>query len=225
MRISKVLVVLGMCLGVLLFTNCLKAEDIQGTVQGLINDGVPPEVVDDLFSGPSDVLGQRVNDMLKAGTITQRQYDAVSNRFLSLPDEQRWAIKNAYTKGDAAKLYDATTGIAHRRLGDDASVRDHAKDLRQLGLNRDQIKNRLIAEGVDPAKIDALLASEGSVRGGHAKDIRATETPEAQHKVDRAHEKKQDIKAEPSRPGHLKDTKPERARERGDVGRGRERRR
>lgn len=169
--LSKMLIVMAACLGVLLFTNCLWAQDVEDTVQGLINEGVPPEVVDEVISGPSDTLGQRIDDMLENGTITDKQYDVLYNNFISLPDEKRWAIKNAYDKGYAEKVYNQVTGIAHKRLGDDASLRDHVKDLRQQGYTREQIKNRLNAEGVAQARVDAIIAKEAS-RLEHAKDKR-----------------------------------------------------
>lgn len=218
--LSKVLIVMGVCLGALLFTNCLMAQDVEDTVQGLINEGVPPEVIDDVISGPADTLGQRVEGMLEAGTITQKQYDALTRYFLSLPDEKRWAIKNAYDKGYAEKVYNQVMGGIHERLNDDGSLRDHVKDLRQQGYTREQIKNRLNAEGVASARVDAIVAEEAS-RREHARDLRkeglsreqAKERAREMIEPGHAKDKRDEIKGVDRR-GHARDIEHERERAR-----------
>jgi len=210
--VSNIDLVVILCVGFLFFANYLAADEVDNTVEELLNEGVSSTIVDDLLSSdlPSDTLGTRVQDALHNGSITQRQYDKIYNNFLSLPDERRMAIKNAYEKGYAEKVYNNLHGLVNQKLGDDASVREHAHELRQQGLTKDQIVERLKNEGASPDHIKDLKfdSEEDASRPEHAKDIRATDTPDAQHKVDEAHEKKQDIKKEPSKSGQVKDIHP-----------------
>ncbi|MBL7130257.1 MAG: hypothetical protein ISS45_02450 [Candidatus Omnitrophica bacterium] len=249
-RIGKTLVAILACAGLLFFANSVKADELKDIVQAFIEQGIPVAVIDDLFSNdlPDDTLGARVDAAYEAGTINDKQYDVLYNRFMSLPDETRGGLKNAYSKGYAEEVINRGITAAHERLHP-GSVRDHIKDLREQGLSRDKIKDKLIAEGYEPSHVRDILAEDDSVREHardrahqlkqegysreeiieklrnegvpvdhlkdlrfgpagsrveHAKDIRAMDTQEAQHKIDRAHEKKQDRRG-PSRKKHAKD--------------------
>lgn len=209
-RLNKTLILIGFCLGVLLIGNSLRADELEDLTKGLITTGISPNVIESLFTGPADTLGQRALDMLNNGTITQRQYDKIYNSFVTLPDETRWFLKNAYDKGYAEKIYNQITNAAHKRLGmDDASLRNHIKDLKQQGLTREQIIERLRNEGVSVDHLKNLelgqVLGPGPVepsRPEHGKDLRDTG---AEHQMDLGHDKFKAIKDQPSRPGHIKD--------------------
>ena len=202
---GRIFIIIGICVGVLFFANGLKAQE-DDLYQELIDSGVSVEDAEYILNGPEGTLGERAETMLKNGTITERQYEKAYNHLMALPEAKRQAIKGVYDEGGADKLYDATTGIAHRKLGE-PTVRERAHELRQQGLARDQILERLRNEGVSVDHLKDLgygPAGDPS-RVEHYKDVRDMDTEEAQHIVDRIHEKKQEIKDEASRPGHIKD--------------------
>jgi hypothetical protein len=205
-RIVKDVMLALLVLGALIFAlpNYIQAEETSDLAQELIDEDVSQDVINELANTPGDTMGQRLDDMLKNGSVTQRQYDKIYNNFVNLPDEKRWAIKGAYDKGYGDKVYDRLTDAAHSQL-DDASLRDHIKDLKQQGLTREEIHKRLNEEGVSVGHLKDLgYGPEGS-RSEHLKDIRNMDTAESQHKVDRAHEKKQDRKELKERKDHAKD--------------------
>lgn len=209
-EISKLLIVIGLCAGVLFSPNVSWADEVSDLVQELADSGMSADTIDNLLSSPGDTLGQRASDMLHNGTITERQYEKVYNHFMALPDEKRQLIKNAYDKGYSAKVYDAVVDIGHQKL-DDASLRDHIKDLRQQGLSREQIAQRLYNEGVSKDHLKDLgygFIVEPS-RPEHAKDLRDTG---AEHQMDLGHEKYQNVKNPPSRIEHAKDVRVESGR-------------
>ena len=259
--LKKMVVVVGMCVVALIFTNQLSADEADDAVEELIAAGITNDVMEELLKESEDTLGQRAQDMLDNGTITERQYEKIYKSIIDLPEARRQKIKNAYDKGYADKLYDAVTGVAHRKL-DEGSLGGHIKDLKQEGLSREQIKETLLNEGVTldhlkdlgygpggasrPDHIKDLreqglsreeiaerLQKEGvsiehlkdlgygpeGSRIDHAKDIRATDSEEAQHKVDRAHEKRRDKKGLANRVDHIKDKEnlPGRAKDSRDV--------
>lgn len=237
-----------LCVAVLVFPSIVRADEADDIAQELIEEGISQEVMDELLNGPGDTLGQRAESMLKSGSITERQYDKIYNNFITLSQEKRETVKNAYDKGYGEKVYDKLTGAVHERL-DDASVRDHIKDLKQegytreqivemlgkegvsvdhlkdlgygpgetsrrghikdlreQGLSREEIVERLRKEGVSAEHLKDLGYGQGGSRPEHAKDIRDMDTEESQHKVDRAHEKKQDRRGlSAGRVDHIKD--------------------
>ncbi len=134
-RFESVVMVMGICAAVLFFANSVNAE--VDVYQDLVNSGVPAEVVDDLFSGSADTLGQRAETMLENGTITQKQYDTIYNRVMSLPESQRQHMKAAYDEGAAPKLYEGATGIAHRKLGGDSEeIKGKKEYIHDRGLHK-----------------------------------------------------------------------------------------
>lgn len=202
--LNKVVVAAALCAAVILFAGSAWADDAQQVTQELVSGlNIPADVADSLASGPGDTFGQRLQGALNNGSITQRQYDTITNRFLALPDEKRWAIKGAY---DAGKGINPETIHNVVNPQDEGSVRQHAKDLKDQGLTKEQIAARLKAEGVAPEHVKDIVYSQGvggSQRGSHAKDIRDSGTQP--QKVDKAHEGYQNRKAEPSVADHAKD--------------------
>lgn len=141
---------------------------VQELTSGL---GLPEETTGYLAEGPGDGLGQRLQDMLHNGAINQHQYNTIMNRFSALPDEKRWAIKGAYDRGkDVSNIMHTVQGTGQQ---EDASLREHIKELKEQGLSKEQIAERLHNEGVAPDHIKDLgftpPQAEGSLRD-HLKD-------------------------------------------------------
>lgn len=206
MRTLRKVVLVGvvLCVAVLVFPSIVKADEAGDAAQELIDSGVDESVMNELLTGSGDTLGQRAESMLKSDSITQRQYDKIYNNFVNMPQEKRQAIKSVYDKGYGEKIYDKLTDVAHDKL-DDASVRDHIKDLKDEGYTKEQIVEMLGKEGVSVGHLKDLGYGQGGSKSEHAKDIRDMDTEKAQHKVDRAHEKYQDKKGPANRADHIKD--------------------
>jgi 2-oxo-4-hydroxy-4-carboxy--5-ureidoimidazoline (OHCU) decarboxylase len=169
MKISKVAWLLVLvCLGfVFCAANIQAAEEEQAVVQELISGvDIPADVASTLASGQG-TFGERLEAVFNNGSINQKQYDAITNRFLNLPDEKRWAIKHAWDAGKGINV-DQLHNITNPQ--DPGSVRDHIKDLQQKGVPPDKIKDRLVAQGIDPS-IYSNIIGEGPSQRDHAKDL------------------------------------------------------
>ena len=203
--LNKVVVAVALCAALILFAGTAKADDLGNITQEWVEAGLTADQVDNLLSASGDTLGQRVQDMLKNGSITQGQYDKIYNSFMSLPAEKRATIKNAYTKGYGEKIYNQVVNAAHENLSDDASIKKHAKDLRDQGLTKEQIAARLKAEGVASEHVKDIVYGQGAEasRPRHIKDVRDSGSQPQQ--VEKAHERYQGRKVEPSVAGHAKD--------------------
>jgi hypothetical protein len=211
--LNKAIIAIGFCAIVLLFAGSARAEDAQQVAEELVDGlGISNDVADSLASGPGDTFGQRLQGMLDNGSVTQKQFDAISNRFLALPDEKRWLIKGKYDQGGGMNL-DTLHNVVNPQ--DPGSVKQHAKDLRDQGYTKEQIAARLKAEGVAPDKINAAIFSQGvsdPSRPDHYKDARDAG---AQERVDAAHQRYQNTQGQASdttatgsiRGGHIKDNR------------------
>ncbi len=60
-------------------------------------------------------LGQRLQDMVRNGAITQGQYEGILAGASSLAPERVQDIKAAYDRGDVAKALDLLNGLGHRK--------------------------------------------------------------------------------------------------------------
>lgn len=147
--------------------------------------------------------GEKVYDKLK-GAVGEKLDDG------SIRDHVKDLKQEGYTKEQIVEML-GKEGVSTDHLKDigyelsEGSLRDHVNDLKEEGLSRDEIKDRFNKEGINAEHLKDLgFGSEGS-RPEHAKDIRDMDTEEAQHKVDRAHEKLQDKKDPANRVGHIKD--------------------
>ncbi len=92
-----------------------KAPPAEGTEGASPTDEIPANVLRTLMSGPVDTLGQRAQDMLNNGTITQGQYDKINARLLSLPEGKLQAVKAGYDEGRAPGMGQAATDLGHRK--------------------------------------------------------------------------------------------------------------
>lgn len=212
--LNKAIIAIGLCAMALLFAGSARAESEEQVAEELISGlGISSDVASTLVSGPGVTFGQRIEGAYNNGTISKEQYGAIINRFLALPDEKRWAIKGAWDAGKGINPQ-----VLHNVVNpqDPASMHQHVKDLRDQGYTKEQIAARLKAEGVAPEHIKAIVypqgvsnAGEGSQRGEHLKEIRDSGNQPQQ--VDKAHERYQARKAEPSKVDKAKDN-PQRAK-------------
>ncbi|MFH1683976.1 MAG: hypothetical protein ABIA67_03750 [Candidatus Margulisiibacteriota bacterium] len=148
----KRLIVLGICLGILLFPGYARADELSDLTSDLNAQGVPSEVVNDVLSGRAGTLGERLQAMVDNGAITIKQYKAIYRGLVALPQSQIQKIKTAYDRKGGAGV----TGAIQQWKGDDASLRDHVKDLKQQGFTKEQIAARLRNEGIAAERLKAL---------------------------------------------------------------------
>lgn len=209
--LSKTLIALGMCAGLLLFSGTVKADEAQQVTQELISGlDIPADVAEYIVNGQG-TLGERIQAGVDNGSINQRQYNSIVNRFSALPDEKRWAIKDSWDNVGSEKIAPILGDLLHP---DGRPLRDHVKDLRAEGLDRNQIAQRLRNEGVSADHLKALGVIPGvPSRPGHYKDTRDAG---AQGRVDAAHQRYQNIQGQTSdataevgsiRGGHIKDNR------------------
>lgn len=160
--------------GPLVITGSFVADsEFDELTQDVVDLGIPDDIAQDLFVEPLEALGERASEMLENGAVSEKQYKNLHDYFINLPDRKRQKIKDFYTSGGAPKMHDLATALAHRRLQkDDASLRDHIKDLRQEGYSLDQQESSRPSHTKELRDIDSEHQDikTQSDRRGHLKD-------------------------------------------------------
>ncbi|MDD5006089.1 MAG: hypothetical protein PHS93_06280 [Candidatus Omnitrophica bacterium] len=193
-KLASIFVVVSCFLSVVFFNAIVNADEVEDTIKALANEGVSNEVINEVFTGLQASLGQRVEGMLKNGTITQKQYNAIYKNFMSLPYETRFAYKDAYANGGGEEILNKLTSAAHKDPNKDASLKDKAKDLKQQGYTKEQAKEKLKNEGVSAEKLKSSSSYQATKQNTYCNKTNKGENAKSYAKENKDFHKQSSLK-------------------------------